>query len=49
MLDAAAGDYFISMGEVLPPATNISTADANTVKATVKAQWTFPRFRDRRG
>ena len=43
MLDALRrGDYFISMGEVLLPATNISTADANAVKATVKAQWTFP-------
>ena len=36
------GDYFISMGEVLLPETKISTADANAVKATVKAQWTFP-------
>jgi hypothetical protein len=36
------GDYFISMGEVLLPETAISTSDPNTVKATVKAQWTFP-------
>jgi len=43
ILDAVRrGDYFISMGEVLLPETAISTADANAVKATVKAQWTFP-------
>src|SRR5207247_4319399 len=43
MLEAVRrGEYFISMGEVLLPETKISTVDANVVKATVKAQWTFP-------
>jgi hypothetical protein len=43
MLDAVRrGEYFISMGEVLLPETAISTRDPNEVKATVKAQWTFP-------
>jgi hypothetical protein len=36
------GDYFITMGEVLLPEVSISTADASTVTAKVKAQWTFP-------
>ena len=43
MLDALRrGDTFISMGEVLLPEVTVSTADANTVSATVKAQWSFP-------
>ena len=36
------GDYFISMGEVLLPDVRISTAGANEIQASVKAQWTFP-------
>ncbi len=43
MLDAVRrGDFFVSTGEVLLPEAVLSTADASTVKAKVKAQWTFP-------
>jgi hypothetical protein len=36
------GEYFISMGEVLLPKVEISTASPAAVAAVVSAQWTFP-------
>jgi hypothetical protein len=43
LLDAVSrGDYFVSMGEVLLPQVEVSKASASQIKATVRAQWTFP-------
>jgi hypothetical protein len=43
MLDAVyRGDYFISMGQVLLPEVEISNASPSAIKATTRAQWTFP-------
>lgn len=43
MLDAVArGDYFVSMGNVLLPKVEISTASDSTIAATSSVQWTFP-------
>jgi hypothetical protein len=36
------GDYFISTGEVLLPAVEISTASPAAITATARVQWTFP-------
>jgi hypothetical protein len=38
----ARGDYFISMGEVLLPKVNVSTASDSAITATADVQWTFP-------
>jgi hypothetical protein len=43
LLEAVArGDYFISMGEVLLPKANVSTASDSAITATANVQWTFP-------
>jgi hypothetical protein len=43
LLEAVArGDYFISMGEVLLPKVEVSTASPATIMATLNVQWTFP-------
>jgi hypothetical protein len=43
MLEAVArGDFFISMGEVLIPKVDVSTASENAITATTAVQWTFP-------
>jgi hypothetical protein len=43
MLEAVArGDHFISMGEVLLPKVNVSTASDSVITATASVQWTFP-------
>src|SRR5215216_6331829 len=42
-LDAVArGDYFISMGEVLLPKVEVSTASPDSVEVRAAVQWTFP-------
>ena len=43
MLEAVSrGDYFISMGQVLLPEVEISTASPSAIKAKTRIQWTFP-------
>lgn len=43
MLEAVArGDYFISMGEVMLPKVEVSTASEATITATAGVQWSFP-------
>ena len=43
MLDAVSrGDYFISMGEVLLPKLELSTASPDAIAVTAGVQWTFP-------
>jgi hypothetical protein len=43
MLDSVArGDYFISMGEVLLPRVEVSTASPEAITVTTGVRWTFP-------
>ena len=43
LLEAVArGDYFISMGEVLLPKVDVSTASPNAIVISANVQWTFP-------
>jgi hypothetical protein len=36
------GDYFVSMGEVLLPKVEVSTASPDTIVVRADVQWTFP-------
>src|ERR1051326_915913 len=43
VLDAVSrGDYFISMGEVVLPEVEVSTASPAAISVTARVQWTFP-------
>src|SRR5215211_3090885 len=38
----ARGDYFVSMGEVLLPKVDVSTASSDAIVVRAEVQWTFP-------